>query len=311
MNILLLHNANAGSGDQPNRDELVRLIRDAGHTVVYEATTEKGAEWTFRNNLDAVIAAGGDGTARKAALAMAGSGIPLGILPLGTANNIAKSFGSFAPLPAILQALHDERRRRLNTAIAAGSWGTTRFIESAGAGLLARLIAGLAADTGETPSPSVAAARAVAREIVTRSPESVRSVWIDGREIKGPFLLAEAMNIQAAGPNLCFAPQADPGDGLLDVVLVSAKDRGRFAAFLHDPDHADPPGEVIRGKALEIEFTGPVHADDFTWTPTATGGSRDLDQIDSTNRTGTLERASVRISGESLEIIAAEVSEPL
>ncbi len=44
---------------------------------------------------------------------------------------------------------------------------------------------------------------------------------LDGRDLTGDYVLLEAMNIRSIGPNLRLAPDADPGDGLLDIVLVS------------------------------------------------------------------------------------------
>ncbi len=42
---------------------------------------------------DLIVLAGGDGTVRKAAPHILGKEIPIGLFPLGTANNIAKTLG--------------------------------------------------------------------------------------------------------------------------------------------------------------------------------------------------------------------------
>ncbi len=54
------------------------------------------------NGIDVVVAAGGDGTIASVAAALANSSIPLGIIPLGTWNAIARHFRiSLTPLRAI------------------------------------------------------------------------------------------------------------------------------------------------------------------------------------------------------------------
>jgi len=56
------------------------------------------AKAAAREGYDAVVAAGGDGTVRCVAAALADSGIPLGVLPLGTLNHFAKDLGIPADL---------------------------------------------------------------------------------------------------------------------------------------------------------------------------------------------------------------------
>src|SRR6187402_314519 len=54
---------------------------------------------------DAVIVGGGDGTVRSAASALAGTGVTLGVLPLGTLNHFAKDLGVPAGIEEAIVAL--------------------------------------------------------------------------------------------------------------------------------------------------------------------------------------------------------------
>jgi diacylglycerol kinase family enzyme len=69
-----------------------------------------------RGELDAVAVAGGDGTIGAVASALAGTGIPLGVLPLGTMNHFAKDLGLPLDLPAAVAVIGDGHRRRVDVA---------------------------------------------------------------------------------------------------------------------------------------------------------------------------------------------------
>jgi len=92
---------------------------------------------------------------------------------------------------------------------------------------------------------------------------------LDGRDISGHYLLLQAMNIGFVGPNLHLAPAANPGDRLLDIVLVSEDERGLLDRYLAGAEEGDvyPPAlPLLRGRVLEVEWTGfPVHIDDNLW----------------------------------------------
>ena len=55
---------------------------------------------------------------------------------------------------------------------------------------------------------------------------------IDGVDYSGKYLLAEIMNIRSVGPNLLVAPDADPADGELEVVLVKEDQRNDLANYV-------------------------------------------------------------------------------
>jgi diacylglycerol kinase (ATP) len=61
--------------------------------VTWQSTRESDWERVFGEAVDLVVAAGGDGTVRKVFRQLAGKDVPATVLPLGTANNIARSLG--------------------------------------------------------------------------------------------------------------------------------------------------------------------------------------------------------------------------
>src|SRR6187551_3705117 len=121
MKIDLVYNPTAGTGTEIA--EILELLAEAGHRVRHRSSKGKWRD-LLQDSGKLLVAAGGDGTVRKVALAAAETGRPFAILPVGTANNVAKSLGIVG-----------------TTREAIATWGRTRFIESVGGGLFADLLA--------------------------------------------------------------------------------------------------------------------------------------------------------------------------
>ena len=67
-----------------------------------------------RDRADLVIVAGGDGTLNAAADALVETGLPLGILPLGTANDLARTLGIPADLEVACEIIRAGHTRRID-----------------------------------------------------------------------------------------------------------------------------------------------------------------------------------------------------
>jgi YegS/Rv2252/BmrU family lipid kinase len=93
---LMLVNPHARRGGQALEPVVARLER-AGLTVTREAFSGPGevSPDIIRRaqEADLVILCGGDGTLNAAAPALIRTGLPLGILPMGTANDLARTLG--------------------------------------------------------------------------------------------------------------------------------------------------------------------------------------------------------------------------
>jgi diacylglycerol kinase family enzyme len=86
--------------------------------------------------VDALVAAGGDGTIGTAAAAVAGTDMPLGILPLGTLNHFAKDAGIPLDLEEAVAAVAGGRTRQVDIAEVNGRV----FINNSAVGLYPRLV---------------------------------------------------------------------------------------------------------------------------------------------------------------------------
>jgi diacylglycerol kinase (ATP) len=273
VRVTLIHNPGAGKQGRNDAGGLVALLREAGHEVRYQSSKDDGWEQTLDEPADLVAVAGGDGTVSRVARRLAGRGIPVAALPAGTANNISRSLGLVErPFEELVRSWPQARRVKLDVGIAEGPWGTRQFVEGIGAGLFARLLAtsGKAIKRRKMrPDKKVANALERLKRRAQRAKPLALKAWIDGDDISGKYLLLEAVNIPYVGSNLFLAPDSKPGDGHLEVVLVTEAERERLVKYLETWQENRERLAVLpshRGKSLKLEWTGfEIHIDDKLW----------------------------------------------
>jgi diacylglycerol kinase family enzyme len=130
---LVLVNPSAGS-DDTSAEELAE--RFAGHEVVEcdPADVAKRAEEAVTRGVDFVAVAGGDGTIRCAAEALAGTDVPLLPIPAGTRNHFAKDVG-IPTLDDAVAAAQGEVRR-----VDIGKVNDHRFVNNSSIGIYPRIV---------------------------------------------------------------------------------------------------------------------------------------------------------------------------
>jgi diacylglycerol kinase (ATP) len=265
----LIHNPTAGDG-RPSGGELCELIRQHGYDVAY-FTTDADLDSTLQEPGDLVVVAGGDGTVGQAAARLLGRDIPLAILPVGTANNLATSIGITGPIDALVAGWAGADRRPLNVGMVHGPWGVRPFAESMGLGLFPHampILSALKKQEGEAMprEAQIRQDRAALRRLVDEFVPRHVDLRLDGRPEPGDYLMVEVMNVPMLGPRLRLAPDADPGDGRLEVVLVRGSDRKDLARWLEEDPEADPRMDVRTVGDLELRWDGePIHIDGETW----------------------------------------------
>lgn len=274
MRVTLIHNPGAGDDKQPTAGQLEALIEEAGHKIRYESTKEKGWTKALKKEADLVVVAGGDGTVGKVARRLIGEGLPIAILPMGTANNISKTLGiADLAVTQLIPSWESARRIKFDVGVATGPWGERHFIEGIGAGLLCSSIPevednktiGQLKDTGV----KVTYAQQIFREHLAECEALDVEATCDGEDISGRYLLLELLNMAYIGPNLFLAPDVVRNDGELDLVLLAEKHRRKLQDHIKDWQEGKPwPPEfgARRCKRLKIEWTGfKLHIDDKLW----------------------------------------------
>jgi YegS/Rv2252/BmrU family lipid kinase len=168
--------------------------------------------------VDLVLASGGDGTVTACAEGLAGSGVPLGVLPAGTGNLLARNLGLPSGCGAALNVALTGTNRRLDV----GSANGHPFVAMAGIGFDARILA----STGERAKKRlgwVAYAVAALRELPARPVQA--ALHADGR----PVVHRQAScimvgNVGALQGGVALLPAARPDDGLLDLLVLTTPD---------------------------------------------------------------------------------------
>jgi diacylglycerol kinase (ATP) len=280
MKITLFHNAGAGSGTM-RRIWLIRQFASAGYDVAYVPTNEKGWEAAFRWRIERAIIAGGDGTVGRLAPWLAAMGIPFCILPLGTANNCAKTLGQIHTVESVVSRLHLARIRKLDIGIVVSPAGCRIFLESVGIGLLASFMSEMRArEKSEksrvrlSPEERLSLALKRLRQQAREFPEARCELLLDDQRLAGNLLLFEVANMGLIGPNLELVSSVDPADGRFEVAWIASNQRKEWRTYLkllRSGVHSTPPVNTSRCREVLLRYVdAPMHIDGEVFRTTET-----------------------------------------
>jgi diacylglycerol kinase (ATP) len=267
-----MHNPKAGDA-QHGKEQLMAALAKAGHHATYQSTKERGFKKALKNPADLVLAAGGDGTVAKIASKLVDSGIPLSVLPLGTANNLARALGFVASPEEIIARLEGGKKEVFDVGLATGPWDERYFFEAAGGGLLADYVHGAKKEQKKngkveklSKGQEMARHAALLRRMLHDYPVRQWKIEIDRKDISDRYILWEAMNIRSVGPALHLAPRAATRDGRFDFVCARTADRAllmeHFDARVAGKKSKSPL-PTRRFRELRIAWKGStIHFDD-------------------------------------------------
>jgi diacylglycerol kinase family enzyme len=210
-----------------------------------------------------VLVCGGDGTVAACAGALAGTGVAMAIVPVGTGNLLARNLDIPLDLDLALEVAFGADERVIDVLEA----GEQRFLVMAGLGFDAALIR----DTDEKLKRRLgwlAYLGGMARAL-RRSPHAQFSITVDdGLPLSTQAIGVLVGNVGQLEAGISLMPDASPDDGRLDVIVLKPRTAGDWPALawriLRRRANAGRQADILRGKrvaissatALPIEFDG-------------------------------------------------------
>ncbi|HEX6227685.1 MAG TPA: YegS/Rv2252/BmrU family lipid kinase, partial [Chryseolinea sp.] len=206
-----------------------------------------------KNGFDYVVAVGGDGTINEVARGLLNSQTPMGILPRGSGNGLARHLGIPVVLTDAIDKLFEHKVLRIDTLLI----NDKLSINVSGIGFdghVANLFA----------NKKIRGLLGYVRISVLeyfRFPEFQAEVTIDGKtDNRSAFIIAVA-NSSQYGNNIMIAPSASVSDGLLHLSIMKKIPLYRLdsvISFLRGRMNNSEMFNILKGKQVTITTTNPV-----------------------------------------------------
>ncbi len=203
------------------------------------------------DGIERLLVVGGDGTMHHAAQGLAGTATALGVIPMGTGNDLALALGTPRGLDEAVRHALAAPVRRIDLIRA----GDTVCVGYAGTGFdseVARRANRVRRFRGSWVYPWAAF-----RTLVSFAPPFAKVTW-DGGTFEGRVMFVDAANLPTYGGGMRIAPAARLDDGLLDLLIVREVTRRAFLSVfpkVYKGNHVGHPAVLLEtAKRVEIEF---------------------------------------------------------
>ncbi len=226
--IALLTNPSAGRGKGArHRDAALLRLRESGFVVrnLQGRDADEAADLAracVADGVEALVVCGGDGLVHLAAQALAGTGTPLGLIPAGTGNDVARYLGLPRTDPvAAADRVIMSRRRTIDLARS----GDRYFVTVLAAGFDA--IVNERANTMTWPRGQMRYNLATLAELRTFRPIPY-VLQLDDATVEHEAMLVAVGNGPSFGGGLRITEGALLDDGLLDVVVITRMSKSKL-----------------------------------------------------------------------------------
>ena len=230
-------------------------------TIVREANFEllrRETEQAFAQGTDGLVVVGGDGMVSLAVNLVAGTGVPVGIVPTGTGNDLARGLGLRFddPLTATEELVAALERAPRAIDVGAVRHGAHRTLFACVVSTGFDAVVNERANRMTRPRGPSRYTIALVRELATFRPR-MYTITIDGVRRQQRAMLVSVANNPSFGGGMRIVPHADLSDGMLDVFIVHPLSRaGLVAVFpkVFAGEHTDHPAvEFVRARRVVIE----------------------------------------------------------
>ena len=258
--VLLVVNPRSGRPGAGRSRRILEYLRADGRDVTTVETRGRGdarrAAAEAAPDTSLVVAAGGDGTVNEVVTGLAGRDVPVAIVPLGTANILARAAGIPCGIEAACRVALAGRTRRLDV----GCAGRGRFAGIASAGFDAAVVHGFARRREGYSSLSKYLVPLFAALCRYRYPPI--AVECDGEVVSRRAAQVFIANTPTYGGPAEPTPYARPDDGLLDVCLFTGRGPAALTAFglatLLGAHGLTPGLWMFRARRVRLEGAGRV-----------------------------------------------------
>lgn len=240
-------------------EQAAAALRAAGHDVTEVvpgslAQARVACAALVTDGVDVLVAAGGDGMVSLATDLCAGTSTAVAILPAGTGNDNARSLGVRRGAHALEVLLADQRRDV-----------DTLHLPDLDRHVLSSVTSALDARISDranrwprifgTATYSLSALVEIA--LLRRQPPLSYVLTVDGTPLALEALVVAPANMPFLGGGLELAPEADPADGLLDLVVITpvtpAEGLGLLRAVRTGRHTGHPAVSITRARQVRIE----------------------------------------------------------
>jgi len=240
--------------------EVVEIIGDDAQDARYlaGAAVERGT--------DALMVTGGDGVVSNALQVLAGTDVPLGIIPAGTGNDHAREFGIPTKDPeAAADIVVDGWTETIDLGRIRDDKGGEKWFGTVAAAGFDSLVTDRA-NRMSWPHGRLRYYIAMLAELSQLRMLPFRMVLDGTREIDSDITLAAFGNTRSYGGGLLICPDADPTDGLLDITMAHSASRTKlvrlFPTVMKGTHVNLDEVSTARAKSIRVECPGiNVYAD--------------------------------------------------